>query len=126
MKPRNELVEMKDDSSMGRWDWERAVEDCWWQSLRDQGLEDDEDEWYWGGSDARHAYWREAAHSDRVAGISDVRLRGRQNDTAGLLVDRALQKWEEGRRKEEDRIIAQTWELLSENGDLSDDGWADD
>ncbi|MCJ1394116.1 hypothetical protein MMC18_006994 [Xylographa bjoerkii] len=130
-KPKDELVvAMQDDPSMGRWDEQWEADEWawyqWYQSLLYPDDVDGGDEWYWGQADERHKYWGPAMDVDRTTGVSEAGLQARRNKMAGALVDRALQRWEERRRREEDRIIAQTWEILSDGGDLSDDGWADD
>ena len=58
--------------------------------------------------------------------ISEDDLQGRRNEGAEALVDCAVRRWEEGRRREEDRVIARTWEMLGDWDGFSDDGWADD
>ncbi|MCJ1434267.1 hypothetical protein MMC27_003634 [Xylographa pallens] len=101
-------------------------EEAWDQAVLN--LEDDGEgpEWCWDHTRARTGCRGQAARWKGIPAITAAELQERRNDVAGALVDGAVWRWEEGRRREEDRIIARTWEMISEGDDRSDDGWADD
>ena len=101
-------------------------DEAWDQSVLNLENDNEGPEWVWDHTQARNDYRGQAAHYKGIRAISDVEMQGRRNEAAGALVDCAVWRWEERWRREEDRLIAQTWEMLSERGDLSEDGWADD
>ncbi|MCJ1385426.1 hypothetical protein MMC17_008549 [Xylographa soralifera] len=126
-KSKSKLVLSMKDELVSAMRYEHCVpEEAWDQSVLNMENDNEGPEWCWDHTRARNDYRGQAVQWKGIPAISEVEMQGRRNEAAGALVDGAVWRWEEGRRREEDRIFAHTWETLSEGDDMSNDGWADD